>query len=122
MLIKWDKLRPDEPLGSYADSACTENDQACVPKVAQSLTLGERNLQSLKTTWIQTVMAELSEEELQQIEAQHAAQNRANWRDIVGALYPTRDEKERVSKERIRRGFVISSTQRKGTGLPTTVR
>jgi len=43
-------------------------------------------------------MAELSEEELEQIEAQHVAQNGAKWIDIVGALYPTRDEKETVSK------------------------
>ena len=47
-----------------------------------------------KTTWRRTVMAELSEVKLTWGEAQHAAQNRAKWKEIVVALCPTGDEEE----------------------------
>ena len=57
-------------------------DQACVPRVAQSSTLGERKSGRLKTTWSQTIMAELSEVEL---ERRHNTL-RKKWREIVGTL------------------------------------
>lgn len=53
-------------------------------------------------------------------QAQHAAQNGAKQREIIVSLFPTRNEKEQVTNQRIRRGLVISSMQCMGRGLPTT--
>ena len=52
------------------------------------------NLGRPKTTWRRTVIAELSEVKLTWDEAQHVAQNRAKWKEIVVALCPTGDEEE----------------------------
>ena len=70
-------------------------DQARIPKVALRWTLpGKRKHGRPNTSWRRTVMAELSEVNLTWAEAQHAAQNRAKWREIVVALCPTGDEED----------------------------
>ena len=70
-------------------------DQARIPKVALRWTPpGKRKHGRLKTTWRRTVMSELSEVKLTWGEAQHVAQNRAKWKEIVVALCPTGDEEE----------------------------
>ena len=70
-------------------------DQARIPKVALRWTQpGKRKPGQPKTTWRRTIMAELSEVKLTWGEAQHAAQNRAKWKEIVVALCPTGDVEE----------------------------
>ena len=60
--------------------------QARIPKVALHWTPpGKRKPGRPKTTWRRTVMSELSEVKLTWGEAQHAAQNRAKWKEIVVA-------------------------------------
>ena len=44
------------------------------------------------TTWCHTVMVELSEVKLTLGEAQHFAQDKAKWREIVVALCPHRGQ------------------------------
>ena len=71
-------------------------DQARIPKVALRWTPpGKRKPGMSTTTWCRTVMAELSEVKLTWGEAQHAAQNRVKWKEILIALCPTGDEEER---------------------------
>ena len=68
-------------------------DQDCIPKVALRWTpTGKRSQGRPKTTWGRTVTAELKEISLTWGEAQHAAQDRSRWREIVEALCPTWDE------------------------------
>ena len=70
-------------------------DQARIPKIALRWTQpGKRKPGQPKTTWRRTIMAELSEVKLTWGEAQHAAQNRAKWKEIVVALCPTGDVEE----------------------------
>ena len=60
-----------------------------IPKVALRWTPpGKRKPGRPKTTWRRPVMAELSEVKLTSGEAQHAAQNRAKWKEIVVAYVP----------------------------------
>ena len=73
----------------------TENGSGRIPKVALRWTPpGKRKAGRPKTTWRRTVMAELSEVKLTWSEAQHAAQNRVKWKEIVVALCPTGNEEE----------------------------
>ena len=66
-----------------------------IPKVALGWTpAGKRKKGRPKTTWRRTVAAELKEMNITWGEAQHAAQDRSRWRQIVKALCPTRDEED----------------------------
>ena len=47
-----------------------------------------------KTTWRQTVLADLSDVELTWGEVLHVVQNRDKWRRICVALCPTEDEED----------------------------
>ena len=70
-------------------------DRARIPKVALCWKPpGKRKPGRPKTTWRRAVMAELSEVKFTWGEAQHAAQNRAKWKEIVAGLCPTGDEEE----------------------------
>ena len=52
-----------------------------------------------KNTCRRTIMVRHSEAEFKWGEAQHAVQNRDQWREIIVASCPTRDEEDEVSKE-----------------------
>ena len=70
-------------------------DQDRIPKLALRWTpTGKRSQGRPKTTWRRTVTAELKEMNLTWGEAQHAAQDRSRWRQIVEALFPTWDEED----------------------------
>ena len=72
-------------------------DQTHIPKVALHWAPpGKRKPGWPKTTWLRTVIAELSEVKLTWGEAQNAVQNRVKWKEIVVALCPTStgDEEE----------------------------
>ena len=75
---------------------CAENGSFLCPLGCPVLRTppGKRKPGRPKTTWCQTVMAELSEVQLTWGEAQHAAQNRARWKDIVVTLCPTGDKED----------------------------
>ena len=70
-------------------------DQDRIPKIALRWTPpGKRKQGRPKNTWRRTVTAELKEMNLTWGEAQHAAQDRSRWRQIVEALCPIRDEED----------------------------
>ena len=53
--------------------------EACIPKVALQWTPHGKRKLGPKTTWHQTVMAELSEVELTRGEVPHVIQNKDKW-------------------------------------------
>ena len=69
--------------------------QGRIPKVALGWTpVGKKKKGRPKTTWRLTVAAELKEMNLTWGEAQHEAQDRSRWRQIVVASCPTWDEED----------------------------
>ncbi|KAL9981628.1 hypothetical protein ACROYT_G010354 [Oculina patagonica] len=66
-----------------------------LPKIALSWTPPDKRKPGRpNTTWRRTVMIEVSEVKLAWGEIQHAAQNRANWKEIVVTLRPTGEKLE----------------------------
>jgi hypothetical protein len=71
-------------------------DQNRIPKVALRWTPpGKRKSGRPKMTWRRTVVAELAEMGLSWGEAQHAAQDRAMWKQRVAALCHTSGEEDK---------------------------
>ncbi|KAJ8399487.1 hypothetical protein AAFF_G00411990 [Aldrovandia affinis] len=70
-------------------------DQNCIPKVALRWTPpGKRKQGRPNTTWRRTVTSELKTANLTWGEAQHAAQDRTRWKQIVAALCSSRNEED----------------------------
>ena len=70
-------------------------DENRIPKIALRWTPpGKRKRGRPKTTWRQTVMAELKEGNITWGQAQHVARDRAEWKKITAALCPSRDKED----------------------------